>query len=70
MSQASTKQQPNVWHAPKNAQSEALKGVRLVAPSPEEAAALEARVDHARARARARAYETPVTDETLRQKVS
>jgi hypothetical protein len=68
MSQVSTKQQPNVWHAPKNAQSEALKGVRLVAPSPEEAAALEARVDHARARARA--YETPVTDETLRQKVS
>jgi hypothetical protein len=68
MSQAKTKPQPNVWHAPKNARSEALKDVRLVAPSPEAAAVLEARIEQARERGRA--YETPVTEETLRQKVS
>ena len=67
MSQSS-KPQPNVWHAPQNAQSDALKGVRLAPPSPQEAAALaESASDW---RAKAKAYETPVTDETLRQKVS
>jgi hypothetical protein len=62
------KPQPNVWHAPPNAQSAALKGVRLVAPSAEAAAALEAGAGSWGAQAKA--YETPVTDETLRQKVS
>ncbi len=67
MSQA-PKPQPNVWHAPQNAQSEALKGVRLAPPSPQEAAALAASASDWQAKAKA--YETPVTDETLRQKVS
>jgi hypothetical protein len=68
MNEGREQQQPNVWHAPKNAQSDALRDVRLVAPSPEAATALEARLEQARARACV--YETPVTDETLRQKVS
>lgn len=62
------KNQPNVWHAPQNAQSEALKGIRLVPPSPQEAAALVASASDWHAKAKP--YETPVTDETLRQKVS
>ena len=63
------KKQPNAWHAPPNARSESLQGVRLTPPSPEEAERLVASADAA-ASERLRAYQTPVTEETLRQKVS
>lgn len=68
MSQPSDKPPHNVWCAPPNAQSQALRGLRLTRPSPEEMAALAASaVDW---RTYAGAYETPLTDEAMRWKVS
>lgn len=69
MTDVKEKLPPNAWHAPPNARSEALRGVRLVPPTPEEAADLIAAADET-ASDQLKAYQTPVTEETLRQKVS
>ena len=57
-----------LWNAPTDAGCPALEGVPLTAPTPEEAAQL-VRAARDSTRERARAYQTPVTEKTLRRSV-
>lgn len=57
-----------LWNAPTDAGCPALDGISLVPPSAEEAAQL-IRAARDSTRERARAYQTPVTEETLRRSV-